>query len=90
MVIVIDPRLSETARIADMHIALKHGNNSPFLRALIAIIVEKGRENTDYTNKYVADWEKIIPWFKSIDIDGSLRICGVPRKQAAGFAKVLT
>ena len=90
MVIVIDPRLSETARMADMHIALKQGTDSLFLRALIAIIVEKGWENKEYINKYVADWGKALPWFKNVDIDGSLRICGVPRQQAEDFAKVLT
>ena len=90
MVIVIDPRLSETARMADMHVALKQGTDSLFLRALIAIIVENGWENKEYINKYVADWEKVIPWFRNVDIDDSLRICGVPRQQAEDFAKVLT
>ena len=90
MVIVVDPRLSETARMADMHLALKQGTDSLFLRALIAIIVENGWENKEYINKYVADWGKVIPWFRNVDIDGSLRICGVPRQQAEDFARVLT
>lgn len=90
MVIVIDPRLSETARMSDMHIALKPGTDSLFLRALIAIIVENGWENKEYINKYVSDWDKAIGWFKNVDIDESLRICGVPKQQAIDFAKVLT
>ncbi len=90
MVIVVDPRLSETARMADMHIALKPGTDALFLRALIAIIVENGWEDKEFINKYVSDWGKALPWFKNVDIDNSLRICGVPRKQTEEFAKVLT
>ncbi len=42
MVIVVDPRLSETARMADLHIMPALGSDSLFLRALIAIILKKG------------------------------------------------
>ena len=58
MVIVVDPRLSETARMADMHIMPALGSDSLFMRALIAIILENGWEHKDYINKYVADWDK--------------------------------
>lgn len=90
MVIVVDPRLSETARMADMHIMLAMGTDSLFLRALIAIILEKGWQKQEFIDKYVADWDKTKAWFKDVDIDESLRVCGVPRKQAEEFARVLT
>ena len=32
MVIVVDPRLSETARMSDMHIQVRPGSDSLFLR----------------------------------------------------------
>lgn len=90
MVIVVDPRLSETARMADMHIMPALGSDALLLRALIAIIVEHGWENREFIKKYVADWEKARFWFKNIDIDECLRVCGVPRAQMEEFARILT
>lgn len=90
MVIVVDPRLSETARMADMHIMPAPGSDSLFLRALIAIIVEKGWMNLDFIYKYVSDWHSARAWFLDVDIDASLAVCGIPRKQAEEFARILT
>jgi anaerobic selenocysteine-containing dehydrogenase len=39
MVIAVDPRVSETARMADMHIRPAIGSDSLFLRALISLII---------------------------------------------------
>ena len=90
MVIVVDPRLSETARMADMHIMPALGSDSLFMRALIAIILENGWEHKDYINKYVADWDKAKKWFEGVDIDECLRVCNIPRQQAEEFARILT
>ena len=90
MVIVIDPRLSETARMADMHIMPALGTDSLFLRALIAIIIENGWENRDYLYRHTKDWALAKSWFRGFDIDGALRVCRIPRQQAEAFAKILT
>ena len=88
--IVIDPRLSETARMADMHIMPALGSDSLLLRALIALILEKGWENKAYIEEHTVDWDKAKKWFENIDVDESLRVCGVPRQQAEDFARILT
>ena len=49
---VIDPRLSETARIANQHIAVRPGTDALLARAMIAIILEKGWEKRDYLDEY--------------------------------------
>ena len=90
MLIVVDPRLSETARMADMHIAPALGSDSLFLRALIALILEKGWQNRDFLYRYCRDWTQARAWFEGFDIDGALRVCGVPREQAEAFAHILT
>ncbi len=90
MVIAVDPRLSETARMADMHIKPRPGSDALFLRALIALILEKGWQNRDFLYKYCKDWAHARAWFLDFDIDGALRVCGIPRKQAEVFARILT
>lgn len=90
IMIAVDPRLSETARMADMHIMPAIGSDALLLRALIALILKKGWENRDFLSRYAKDWDKAQGWFKDFDIDGALRVCGVPRTQAEAFARILT
>lgn len=90
MVIVVDPRLSETARMADMHIMPKNGSDTLLLRALIALILEKGWQKQEYLDKYAKDFDKIRPWFENVDIDECFKLCGVPREQMEEFARILT
>lgn len=90
MVIAIDPRLSETARMADMHIMPKNGSDALLLRALIALIIEKGWQDQEYIDKYAKDYDRILPWFRNVDIDECFHVCEVPRDQMEEFAYILT
>ncbi|AJH00208.1 hypothetical protein LF65_03651 [Clostridium beijerinckii] len=89
-VIVIDPRLSETARIADMHIMLKAGTDSLLLRAMIALIIKNGWQNQSYIDKYVKDYNVVKQWFENIDIEESIRVCGLSYKQVEEFCRILS
>ena len=89
-VVVVDPRLSETARMADIHIMPSPGSDALFLRALIAIIIEKGWEHKDFISRNTVDWDKTRKWFENLDIDEYLRVCHIPRSQAEQFAYLLT
>ena len=55
-IIVCDPRKIETARIADMHIALKNGSNIALLNAMGHVIIE---ENL-YDKAFVASRQKAL------------------------------
>lgn len=90
MVISVDPRLSETARMSDMHIMLKPGSDSLMLRGMIALILEKGWQNQRYIDKYVKDFEEIKPWFQGFDYREAFRVSGVPYKQMKKFCRLLT
>ena len=45
LLVVIDPRRSETAEIADIHLALRPGTDALLTRAMIAIILQEGWQN---------------------------------------------
>lgn len=90
MVIAVDPRLSETARMADMHIMLRPGSDSLMLRGMIALILEKGWQDQKYIDKYVKDFEKIKSWFTNFDYKEAFRVSGVSCKQMEEFCKILT
>jgi hypothetical protein len=90
MVIAVDPRVSETARMADMHIRPRIGSDSLYLRALIAVIVQNGWENKEFINAHATGWAQALRWFVNFDIDAALEVCQVSRAQTEEFARILT
>ncbi|MEO1189735.1 MAG: molybdopterin-dependent oxidoreductase, partial [Pseudomonadota bacterium] len=88
-VITIDPRVTETARMSDIHIALRAGTDSLFLRALIALILERDWQDHAYIDKWCKDFDKAAAWFKGFDIEAALKVCRVPYAQVEAFAKIL-
>ena len=76
--IVIDPRVSKTARIANIHLALRPGTDALLTRAMISIILEEGWHNPDYIDKHVNGFDTIRPWFEYFDYRSALDICELP------------
>lgn len=75
LLVVIDPRLSETAKIADIHLALRPGTDALLLKSMIAIILREGLHNQEYIHAHVDGLSEILPWFAGFDVDAALKIC---------------
>ncbi len=88
--IVIDPRVSETAAIADIHLAVRPGTDALLAKAMIALIVQEKWENRDYIRDHVAGWETIRPWFEEFDVDAALKVCEVPYDQVHQVCRLMT
>lgn len=67
MLVVIDPRKSETADKADLHLAIRPGTDSTLLKAMINIILTEGWENKAWMEAHVSGWEQVRPWFENFD-----------------------
>lgn len=90
LLVAIDPRVSETAKIADIHLPLRVGTDALLLRAMIAIILTEGMHDKKYVEEHVADLDEILPWFSGFDIKGALRVCEVACDQVHSLCKELT
>jgi len=75
VLVVIDPRVSETAQIANIHLALRPGTDALLTRAMIAIILEEGWENREYIADHVTGFESIRPWLEGFDTRAAIRVC---------------
>ncbi len=75
ILLAIDPRKSETAQIANIHLALRPGTDALLMRAIIAIILQEGWENRDYIAKYVSGFDTIRPWFMNFDARSAIEFC---------------
>jgi anaerobic selenocysteine-containing dehydrogenase len=91
LLVVVDPRLSETAKIADIHLALRPGTDALLLKSMIAIILKEGLYNREYIQAHTEGFDKILPWFAGFDVDAALRVCeleyGLVLKVCREFAR---
>lgn len=77
LLVAIDPRKSETAQIADIHLAIKPGTDALLVKAMTAIIVAQGWENKEYLKAHVEGWDDIKHWFHGFNAKEAVAVCGL-------------
>ena len=75
LLVVIDPRVSETAKIADIHLPIRVGTDALLLKSMIAIILNEGMHDQEYIGKHVDGLDKILPCFVDFDVAATLKVC---------------
>jgi len=75
LLVVVDPRVSETARIADIHLAIRPGTDALLIKSMISIILNEGIYNQEYIAKYTDGFNEILPWFSGFDVKAALKVC---------------
>ncbi|GGC54945.1 molybdopterin-dependent oxidoreductase [Hoyosella rhizosphaerae] len=78
--IVIDPRRSETAEIADIHLQVKPGTDAWCVSALAATITQEGLTNNPWLDEHTTGADDVIAQLNDIDIEDYSRRCGVPEE----------
>ncbi len=73
--VVIDPRRSETAKIANLHLAIRPGTDALLLKAMIAIVLREGWENRDSLEKHTSGLEAVRDLFLNFDAREAVRTC---------------
>ena len=88
--VVVDPRRSETAAIADIHLAVRPGTDALLAKAMIALILEEGWQNQAYLDENVVGWDKIRSWFEGLDIGAALAVCELDVEQVREVCRLMT
>jgi anaerobic selenocysteine-containing dehydrogenase len=89
MLAIIDPRLSETAKVANIHLPLRPGTDALLARAMIAVILQEGLENKAFIAEHVTGFEMIRPWFDSVDVPQALAVCEVDETAVRDLCRLL-
>ena len=75
--IVIDPRRSETAAMADIHLAVRPGTDALCLAALAAIIVQQGLVARSWIDEHTTGYAPVAEALQRIPVSDYAGICGV-------------
>jgi anaerobic selenocysteine-containing dehydrogenase len=85
--IVIDPRRTETAEIADVHLQVKPGGDAFLLAAMIAVIVQEELVKRDWLARHADGLEDVVPHFAALDVAAYAEKSGVPEALVRSTAR---
>ncbi len=79
--IVIDPRRSETAALADIHLQVKPGTDAWLLLALSAVLVEEGLLDQPFLDAHTDGLDEVLALLGGVDVAACCARSGVPEAQ---------
>ncbi|SEG95332.1 Anaerobic selenocysteine-containing dehydrogenase [Nonomuraea solani] len=88
--VVLDPRTTETAELADHHLALRPGTDAWCLAALAAVLVQEDLLDRDWLAEHATGLGRVESLLAAVDVDAYAAICdldpGLIRRTARRIA----
>jgi len=75
--IVVDPRRSDLARQADIHLQVRPGEDATLLAAMVKVILDRGLHDREYVSAYVSGVDALHEAVAPFDLDYASRRTGV-------------
>jgi formate dehydrogenase major subunit len=76
--VVIDPRRTELAHLADVFLAPRPGTNVPLFNSLAAVLVEEGLIDSAFLARRVAGFSEYEPFIRRFSPEATEPVTGVP------------
>ena len=76
-IIVIDPRKTATAAIADLHLQVKPGMDSILADAMLKVIMDAGLADSSFIQKRTTGYEELVRELENLQLDQAAKACGV-------------
>ena len=77
-VIVVDPRVTKTAMIADLHLAVRPRSDISLINGMIKVIIDEGLVDHEYVAASTEGFEELAAHVAAFDLDRVAADCGVP------------
>ncbi|MGB0906371.1 MAG: molybdopterin oxidoreductase family protein [Maricaulaceae bacterium] len=87
--VVVDPRKTETAKIADTHHFIKPSTDTAFFLGLLLALDEAGLVNPDRLKPMLNDWDAAWAAIRSFDLEMLSGYCGISVNDLRGLAAEL-
>ena len=86
--IVVDPRRTELAAQADIHLAIRPGEDSTLLAGMINVILSEGLYDHEFCDQWVSDMDALTDAVATFDIDHVAGRCDVPAADIVAAARL--
>jgi anaerobic selenocysteine-containing dehydrogenase len=87
--VVIDPRRTETARMADVHLQVRPGRDAFLLAALLGVIAQEGLEDAAFLAQRTRGWEEVRRRLLGVPVEAFAAHAGVDVEQTRRVARGL-
>ena len=87
--IVVDPRKTKTAKLADMHLPVRPGADAFLLSAMLGVIVQEELADQAFLTAHTSGWPAIQATFGSVDIDAFSARAGIDAEVTRSVARRL-
>ena len=82
--IVIDPVITDTAKMADVHLRVRPGTDAWCLAAMAAVLVQEGLCDETFLAEHVNGADHVREVLRDVPVGGYAQRCGVDRRAATG------
>lgn len=86
--IVIDPRRTETAMQADLHLQVTPGEDPTLLAAMLKVILDEGLVDAEFCDRWVDGLDSLHQAVGGFDLDHVAERTGVPAEQIVAAARM--
>ncbi len=86
--IVVDPRRTEMAQQADIHLAVRPGEDPTLLAGITRIVLEEGLFDHEFCEQWVGDLGALMDAVRPFDLDYVARRCDVPADDVVAAARM--
>jgi anaerobic selenocysteine-containing dehydrogenase len=87
--IVVDPRRTETAQMADIHLQLRPGTDAFLLSAMLAIIVRENLQDSTFLEEHTQGFSTLREVLMEIPVDDFIARTGLERDTVQAAARAL-
>ncbi len=87
--IVIDPRRTETADLADVHLAVKPGMDAFLLAAILAVLVEEDLTDHAFVAAHTEGWDAVAAVLRQVKIADYAARAGIAEAEVRRVARLI-
>ena len=87
-IIAIDPRRSDVAKLADIHLAVKPGEDATLLAAMVKWILDHDLHDRDYTAQYLSGVDALHEALAPFTLDYAATRCHVDARKISAAAEM--
>ncbi len=87
--IVVDPRRTETAELADIHLQVRPGTDAWLIAALAAAVVDEGLVDRAWVAEHTTGADEAVNALADVDIAGHCAVAGVSEDDVRAAARLI-
>ncbi len=87
-IIVVDPRYTKTAELADIWLQIRPGTDTALLMSMIQVVIEENLYDKEFVEKWCYGFDKVAARVKEYTPDKAAAITGVPAEKIIEAARV--